>query len=242
INKVSFTGNTETHDNVIRRNLRTIPGNTYSRHDVIRTIRELGTIGYFRPASIEPQLIPDRENNTVDITYSVEPSKSTDSFQFSGGWGGRRIGLILSASVSFNNFSLERALKGKGWTPIPSGDGQKLSLGVQVSGNGYQSYSFSFEEPWLAGHPNSLGVSTSYNVLSIYGSDLTNKLLSTSVSLGRRLKWPDDFFTQQTILNYRLYDISGGYFLLEKGRSATLSLTSVIERNSLDNFISPTRG
>ncbi len=242
INEVSFVGNTETHDNVIRRNLRTIPGNTYSRRAVIRTVRELGTIGYFRPASIKPQLIPNRETNTVDIVYTLEPSQSTDSFEFSGGYGGERIGLILSARVSFNNFSLERALNGEGWNPIPSGDGQKLSLGVQISGRGYQSYSFSFREPWLGGRPNSFGVSASYNVLNIIGSEQTNKLLSSSVSLGRRLDWPDDYFTQQTILQYRLYDISGGRFLLEEGSSATLSLTSVIERNSLDNFISPTRG
>ncbi len=242
IDEVSFTGNVETHDNVIRRNLHTIPGNTYSRRAVIRTVRELGTIGYFRPASIRPNLMPNRENNTVDITYTVEPSQSTDTFEFSGGYGGSRIGLILSARVSFGNFSLERALNGEGWNPIPSGDGQTLSLGIQISGNGYQSYSFSFTEPWLAGRPNSLGISASYNVLSIIGSDQTNKLLSTSVSLGRRLDWPDDYFTQQTILNYRLYDISGGRFLLDEGRSATLGLTSVIERNSLDNFISPTRG
>ncbi len=242
INEVSFVGNTETHDNVVRRNLRTIPGNTYSRRAVIRTIRELGTIGYFRPASIKPQLIPHRETNTVDIVYTLEPSQSTDSFEFSGGYGGERIGLILSARVSFNNFSLERALNGEGWNPIPSGDGQKLSLGIQISGRGYQSYSLSFREPWLGGRPNSFGVSASYNVLNIIGSEQTNKLLSTSVSLGRRLDWPDDYFTQQTILQYRLYDISGGRFLLEEGSSATLSLTSVIERNSLDNFISPTRG
>ncbi len=243
INEVSFTGNTNTHDNVVRRNLRTLPGNQYSREAVIRTIRELGTIGYFQPAAIKPNLNPDRESNTVDIVYTLEPSGSTDTFEFSGGYGGPRIGLILSTRVSFNNFSLQRALNGEGWNPIPSGDGQKLSLGVQISGNGYQSYSTSFQEPWLGGRPNSFGVSLSYNVLNRIGTDRTNRLLSSSVSLGRRLNWPDDYFTQQTILSYRLYDISGRRrSLLQEGTSASLSLESVIERNSLDNFISPTRG
>lgn len=247
IKEVSFTGNTKTHDDVVRRTLRTIPGNTYSRQAVIRTIRELGTLGYFQAQSISPALDPNYENKTVDITYELEESQSTDNFEFSGGYGGGNVGVILSARVNFNNFSLQRAIKGEGWNPVPSGDGQKLSLGAQVSGQGYQSYNLSFQEPWLGGKPTSLGVNFSYDLISyrrdVLGSREKNKLFSSSVSLGRRLKWPDDYFQQQTVLSYQLYDIQGGASFLAQGTSSILSLQQIIERNSLGpTLINPTRG
>ncbi|MEX0890054.1 MAG: POTRA domain-containing protein, partial [Balneolaceae bacterium] len=156
IRDVNFTGNTRTHDDVVRRNLRTIPGNTYSRSAIVRTIRELSTVGYFNPEAIEPDLAPDPENRTVDITYGLDESQSTDNFEFSGGFGGRQIGVILAARVNFNNFSVQRMFEEGGWNPIPSGDGQRLSLGVQVTGQGYQSYNFSFQEPWFRGRPTSV--------------------------------------------------------------------------------------
>src|SRR5699024_10133131 len=120
VDEVSFDGNTKTHDDVIRRNLRTVPGQKYSRQAIIRTIRELGQLGYFKQQAIEPNLDPDRENHTVDINYSLDESQSTDNFEFSGGFGGRGIGLILSARLNFNNFSIQRAIKGEGWNPIRS--------------------------------------------------------------------------------------------------------------------------
>lgn len=243
IEQVNFTGNTKTHDDVIRRTLRTIPGNTYDQSQVIRTIRELGTLGYFRPETINPQLNPDREDKTVDITYSLDESQSTDNFEFSGGYGGGNIGVILSARVNFNNFSLQRAVRGEGWNPVPSGDGQKLSLGAQVSGRGYQSYNISFQEPWLGGKPNSLGVNLSYDLINYSNIDEKNQLFSGSVSLGRRLKWPDDYFSQQTVLSYQLYDVTGGRTFLAEGTSNILSLKEIIERNSVGpSPISPTRG
>jgi outer membrane protein insertion porin family len=249
IKKVTFSGNTKTSDDVVRRNLHTIPGNTYSQQAVIRTVRELGTIGFFDPKSIKPNLSPDRKDKTVNINYDLTESKSTDNFQFSGGYGGSRIGVILSARVQFNNFSLQRAIKGEGWNPIPSGDGEKLSLGAQVSGKGYQSYNAGFQQPWLGGKPTSLGVNFSYNRLNYgnvrglpgYLSNAKEKLFSSSVSIGRRLKWPDNYFKFQSILSYQLYDVHNAAFLAE-GTSNILSLTEVLSRNSLDNFISPTRG
>ena len=247
IKEVSFTGNTKTHDDVVRRTLRTVPGNTYSRQDIIRTIRELGTLGYFEAQSINPALEPDRENKTVNINYQLEESQSTDNCEFSGGYGGGNVGIILSARVNFNNFSLQRAIKGEGWNPVPSGDGQKLSLGAQVSGQGYQSYSLSFQEPWLGGKPTSLGVNFSYDLINyrrdVLGTREKNKLFSSSVSLGRRLKWPDDYFQQQTVLSYQLYDIEGGANFLAQGTSSIISLQQIIERNSLGpTLINPTRG
>lgn len=240
IDEVSFSGNTKTHDNVVRRTLRTIPGQTYSRSAIMRSVRELGSLGYFVQKSIKPDLQPNRQNRTVDISYELEESQSTDNFEFSGGFGGRNVGLILSARLNFNNFSIQRAFTEEGW-PIPSGDGQKLSLGVQVTGRGYQSYSVSFQEPWLMGKPNSFGFSLSYDLLNYRNSNVKNELFSSSVSLGRRLKWPDDYFQQQTVVSYQLYDVAGQTFLAE-GTSSILSIKEIIERNSLNNPISPSRG
>lgn len=242
VEAVEFSGNTKTHDDVVRRSLRTVPGQKYSRENVIRTIRELGQLGYFRPEAITPNLQPDREDYTVDISYELDESQSTDNFEFSGGFGGRGIGIILSARLNFNNFSLGRAVRGEGWNPIPSGDGQKLSLGVQVTGSGYQSYNLGFQEPWLSGKPISFGTNFSYDLIKFRNSNARNELFSSSVSLGRRLKWPDDYFSQRTILSYQLYDVVGGASFLAEGTSSILSIKEVIERNSTDNPISPTTG
>jgi len=242
VEAVEFTGNTKTHDDVVRRTLRTVPGQKYSRQNIVRTIRELGQLGYFNPESITPDIQPDRENYTVDITYQLDESQSTDNFEFSGGFGGRGIGVILSARLNFNNFSLGRAVSGEGWNPIPAGDGQKLSLGVQVTGSGYQSYNVGFQEPWLSGKPISFGANLSYDLIRFRNSSARNELFSSSISLGRRLKWPDDYFSQRTILSYQLYDVVGGASFLAEGTSSILSIREVIERNSTDNPISPTTG
>ncbi len=242
ISEVAFSGNTKTHDDVVRRTLRTIPGNNYSREAIVRTIRELGTLGYFDAQSIEPDVLPNQNDKTVDISYSLKEAASTDNFEFSGGYGGQSIGAIVSARVNFNNFSLKRAFEKGGWAPIPSGDGQQVSLGVQVTGSGYQSYSLGFVEPWLNGKPTSLGVNFSYNLIKNAYSVGKSELFSGSVSIGKRLKWPDDFFSQRTILSYQLYDVSQSNSSLLSGVTNTISLTEVIERNSLDNFISPNSG
>jgi outer membrane protein insertion porin family len=256
IREVTFTGNTKTHDDVVRRTLRTVPGQTYSRSSIVRTIRELGTLGYFNPEGIQPDLQPDRENRTVDITYNLDEAQGSDNFEFSGGFGGRQIGVILAARVNFNNFSVQRMFEPGGWNPIPSGDGQRLSLGVQVTGRGYQSYNFSFTEPWLRGRPTSFGVSLSYDFLNFgrqqnfgfggiqqpQAENRKNELFSASVSLGKQLRWPDDFFTQRTILTYNRFNVLGFSGVFDDGRADLLTLRQVIERNSLDNFISPRGG
>ncbi len=241
IGEVSFTGNSQTHDDVVRRTLRTIPGNTYSRDAIVRSVRELSTLGYFNPENINPDFVPNPQDKTVDISFDLDESQSTSNFEFSGGYGGRYIGAIISARLNFNNFSLKRALEGD-FNPFPSGDGQTLSLGVQVTGTGYQSYSFGFVEPWLNGKPTSFGVNLSYNLISYSNSDERNKLFSTSVSLGKRLRWPDDFFSTRTVLSYQLYDVVGATSFLAEGTSSLISIRQVLERNSLDNFISPNSG
>ncbi|MEX2600988.1 MAG: outer membrane protein assembly factor BamA [Balneolaceae bacterium] len=247
VREVSFHGNTKTHDDVVRRTLRTLPGQTYNRSAIIRSVRELSQLGYFNPEGIEPDLNPDQENQSVDLIFGLDESQSTDNFEFSGGFGGRQIGVILATRVNFNNFSIQRAFERDGWNPIPSGDGQKLSLGLQVTGRGYQSYSFSFQEPWLRGRPTSLGVSVSYDILNyrqLPGQSIRekNELFSSSISIGRRLNWPDDFFSQRTSLRYQLYDIAGSLGIFGEGKTNILSLTHMIERNSVDHPISPTTG
>ena len=244
IKEVSFSGNSKTHDDVVRRTLRTIPGNTYSQDAIIRTIRELSTLGFFNPENITPNQLPSFEDRTVNIDYTLEESQSTDNFEFSGGFGGQGIGIILSARVNFNNFSLRNMFEPGGWDPIPSGDGQRLSLGAQVTGTGFQTYSLSFTEPWFRGRPTSLGVSFSYNLFTDNNSGIEQRseLFSTSLSLGKRLRWPDDFFSTRGTLNYQLFDIAGGALFLAEGTSNILSFKQELERNTLDNFISPNVG
>ena len=244
ISEVSFTGNTKTHDDVVRRTLRTVPGNKYSREAIIRTIRELGTLGYFDAQNLQPDILPDRNNKTVDVTYRLDESVSTDNFEFSGGYGGQSIGAIISARVNFNNFSIKRAFEKGGWRPIPSGDGQKLSLGVQVTGQGYQSYTVNFVEPWLGGKPTSLGVNFSYNLINTNSRFNTGRseLFSGSVSVGKRLKWPDDYFSTRTTLGYQLYDVNQNSSFQRAGISNSITVEQLIERNSLDNPISPNNG
>ena len=241
INQVSFDGNTKTHDDVVRRSIRTIPGNKFSRQLVIRTIRELGQLGYFIPEEITPDLNPNPNNKTVDIKYNLNESASTDNFEFSGGFGGQGVGVILSARLNFTNFSIQNVFNGSSWSPLPSGDGQRLSLGVQLTGRGFQSYSFSFQEPWFRGKPNSLGLAFSYSTLNLRRSDITNNQLQANISLGKRLKWPDDFFTLRTILGFQKSEATGSQIFFT-GQNTILTITEQLERNSLDNPISPTSG
>lgn len=239
VRRVSFSGNSSTHDDVVRRTLRTVPGNTYSRETIIRSIRELSTLGFFDPQNITPDVVPIPQTKEVDVSYQLDESQSTSNFEFSGGYGGRAIGAILSARLNFNNFSLQRAMAGD-FTPFPAGDGQTLSLGVQVTGTGFQNYSFGFTEPWLNGKPTSFGVNFSYNYFRRLNDE--NRLFSASVTVGKPLNWPDDFFTTRTTVSYQLFDVTGTPGFLSAGTSSLVSVRQVLERNSLDNFVSPNRG
>lgn len=255
VRKVEFSGNTKTHDNVVRRTLRHNPGEQFNRSAIQRSVRELAQLGYFNPEGIEPDLNPNFEDKTVDITYLLDESQSTDNFELSGGFGGRQIGLILSAQVNFNNFSAGNLFNAEAWRPLPSGDGQSLSLGIQVTGQGFQNYNFSFQEPWFLGRPNSLGVNLSYNIFSQggrrramggfmqrqTGEDIRQEMFSGSVSYGRRLDWPDDFFESRTRLRYQYFDVQGFTELLG-GQANILSIREQVSRNSTDHPIAPRTG
>jgi len=210
INKVAISGNTKTNDHVVIRELRTRPGALFSRTDIIRTTRELAQLRYFDPEKIVPDIVPNPEDGSVDITYKVEET-SADQIELSGGWGyGRIIGTL---GLSFNNFSLRRFFTPGAWKPVPSGDGQKLSLRLQSYGKGYISYSASFTEPWLGGKkPNAFSV-TYWHSLYSNGKSSHDPLRSEfiinglTLGLGKRLTWPDDFFTLYQAITLQRYDL-----------------------------------
>ncbi|AKQ46855.1 outer membrane protein assembly complex, YaeT protein [Rufibacter radiotolerans] len=248
INSVSISGNTKTSDHVILRELRTLPGQNFSRANLIRSQRELSNLGYFDPEKIGMNPVPNPENGTVDIQYSVE-ERPNDQITLSGGWGGG-LGAVGTVGLVLNNFSMRKAKDWKEWRPVPSGDGQRLALNIQANGKRYQSYSLSFTEPWLGGRrPNSLTVSLSksvqrFNEYDEFGQlrDANIDISGASVNLGRRLKWPDDYFTLSNSISYFRYNMSNGasifrgYSEADKIKDANnVSFITSFARNSIDN-------
>jgi outer membrane protein insertion porin family len=246
INRVTVVGNDKTNDHVILREIRTRPGQLFRRSDIIRTQRELIALGYFDQEKLGVTPTPDPINGTVDIEYRVE-EKPSDQLQLSGGWGAGR--LIGNLGLSFNNFSAKRAFKKGAWQPLPSGDGQRLSINASSTGPTFQSYNLSFTEPWLGGkRPNSLTV-TLYH--SIFGNGLPkadpNRSITKNTGLilgfGRRLRWPDDLFSLQHSLSYQYYELqNSSAFDLRNGFANNLSLTNALSRNSIDDPIYPRTG
>lgn len=244
INKVIVKGNTRTNDHVVMRELRTRPGQMFSRSDIIRTTRELAQLRYFDPEKIVPTPIPNPGDGTVDIEYKVEET-SSDQIELSGGWGyGRVVGTL---GLSFNNFSARKIFQGSAWRPIPSGDGQKLSLRMQSYGKGYLSYSASFTEPWLGGKkPNSFSVSYYH---SFYSNGLARssenyqsfKIDGFMLMLGKRLTWPDDYFTLMQRISIQTYRLNnyGSIFAFGNGNGKynNYSYGITFARNSIDSPI-----
>ena len=256
IGKVNITGNDKTKDYVIRRELRTVPGDKFSRELIIRTQRELSQLGYFNPEKINPGIVPNTDDGTVDITWGLE-EKSSDQLELSAGFGGG-IGLTGTLGVTFNNFSIYNIFNKKSWDPLPSGDGQKLSLRAQSNGKQFRSYNISFTEPWFGGKKrNSFTVSyydtkyaNAYNPLTgaydrSYSDSSYIKTTGFSFALGKQLKWPDDYFSlvyQIDFTRYKLknYNIFPG---LTNGISKNVSFKITLARNSAGpNPIFPTGG
>ncbi|MDP4148982.1 MAG: POTRA domain-containing protein [Bacteroidota bacterium] len=255
IKNVTISGNERTKEYVIRRELRTIPGDKFSRTDLIRSQREIANLGFFNQEKINPQVNPNQEDGTVDINWQVE-EKSADQLELSAGWGGG-IGLTGTVGVTFNNFSIHNIFSKSAWDPLPTGDGQKLSLRIQSNGKAYQSYNFSFTEPWLGGKKrNSLTVSLYRSVFRTGGynyrtntyqfSDSNSlKNFGATIALGKQLKWPDDFFTLTYSVNYTQYDLNN-YPLFtaafRNGHSTNFSFKIALSRYDLDQPIFPRRG
>ena len=248
INKVYVTGNDRTNDHVIMREIRTLPGQYFSRAQLIRTQRELAQLGYFDPEQVAPNPKPNPADETVDIEWSLV-ERPSDQIELSGGWGGT-FGFVGTLGLVFNNFSLRNIPHFDKWRPLPVGDGQKVSLRFQANGKQFQSYSVSFSEPWLGGKkPNSFGVSFNYSVQRSINF-LTNevrgslKVLGTTVSLGRRVNWPDDYFTVSNSISYLNYDLFnfGQSLGFSSGRANNVTFNTTISRNSIDNPMYPRTG
>ena len=286
ISHVRINGIDRLYENVVRRELRTRPGDLFSKEALERSYREIAQMGHFNPENIKPDVQPNYENGTVDINWGLE-SKANDQVEFSAGWG--QTGIIGKLSLKFTNFSFANLFRKndnfRGF--LPQGDGQTLTISGQTNGRYYQSYSISFLDPWFGGkRPNSLSVSAFYSVqtdvssqyynsaymnnyynyLSGYGNyyggyydnyesyydpDKSIKMFGVSLGWGKRLRWPDDYFTLMAELSYQrfmLKDWSYLYIMLNNGQYMntgncnSLSLNLTLSRNSTDNPIFPRYG
>lgn len=250
-NSVSVKGNDVTNDHVIYREIRTRPGELYSRAKIIRTIRELGQLGYFNAQAITPDIKnPNPYEGTLDIEYTVEEQGSSQ-IELQGGYGGG--GFIGTLGLSFNNFSLRNIFNGEAYKPVPRGDGQSLALRLQAS-QFFQTYSFSFAEPWLGGRkPFQLSTSLSYSRQFQFDRasrrpdrNRSFNILGLTVGVSTRLQSPDDFFLLSQALSYQNYDLNNyntGLFEFGNGSSNNLSYTIGLTRNNTNvDPIYPTGG
>jgi len=246
ISSVKVLGNTKTNDNVILRELTTIPGQLFNRSDIIRSQQVLMSMGYFNQEKMDVQPHPNEADGTVDITYVVEET-SSDQLSLSAGYGAT--GFMLTAGITFNNFSTKKLFKKEAWSPIPGGDGQRISLNASVSTKYYQYYSFSFTEPWLGGKkPNALTIGAYYqrqnNTYSRYDSLYAyTSIAGTSVSLANKLRWPDDYFHMSHTLSYEFYKVRNwSGFIFANGYSHSFSYIFTLSRNSVNAPIYPREG
>lgn len=248
---VTVIGNDRTNDHVIYRELRTRPGQKYNKSDVVRTVRELGQLGFFDPEQLTPNFKKVDENNgLVDLEYSVV-EKGSSQIELQGGYGGG--GFVGTLGLSFNNFSLRNIFNLKSYKPLPMGDGQKLSLRAQASSY-YQTYSLSLTEPWLGGRkPVQLSTSFSHTIQNFYdynsrSADKSRSFTITggSVGLAKKIKWPDDYFVWSNAISFQHYNLNNyntGLFTFGDGYSNNLAYTIGISRNNTaTNPIYPTSG
>jgi outer membrane protein insertion porin family len=259
IKTVRIAGNEKTKDFVIRREIRTIPGDKFSRTLLIRSQREIAQLNYFDQEKIKMDPIPNAEDGTVDINYGVE-EKSSDQLELSAGWGGY-IGLTGTLGVTFNNFSSKNLFNKKAWDPLPMGDGQKLSVRVQSNGKAFRSTNFTFTEPWFGGiKRNSLTFSVyntkygqSYDLLTgMYNPNAADqRYISTTgatITFARQLTWPDDYFSFSTGINFTRYTLKNyaidPYNLpnFSNGNVNNLNLRLALQRTSIDQPLFPRTG
>ena len=286
INKVRINGNDRLYENIVRRELRTKPGDLFNKDALERSYREIAQMGHFNPENIQPDVQPDATNGTVDINWNLE-SKPNDQIEFSAGWG--QTGVIGKLSLKFTNFSMSNLFrKNDNYRGIiPQGDGQTLTVSGQTNGSYYQAYSISFLDPWFGGkRPNSLSVSAFYSVQtdissnyynsaymnnfynyysgygsyynnyynnyeSYYDPDKSIKMYGFALGWGKRLRWPDDYFTLSAELSFQRFILKDWSYLyirlnngeyMTTGSSNNLSLGLTLSRNSTDNPIFPRRG
>ena len=275
INHVRINGNDRLYENVVRRELRTKPGDLFSKEALMRSARELASMGHFDPEKIAPDVKPNYEDGTVDINWDLQ-QKANDQVELSLGWG--QTGLIGRVGLKLTNFSIRNLFnKNKEHRGImPVGDGETLSLGVQTNARYYQSYNAAYSTNWFGGkrpiqfsfsayYSKQTGVSSNYynngymnnyyNYMYGYGNSYYNnyenyydpdeyvKLLGASIGWGKRLRWPDDYFTLSLQLSYTRYMLKNWkYFLLSTGNSNSLNVGISLSRISTDNQLFPRRG
>ncbi|MCL6268184.1 BamA/OMP85 family outer membrane protein [Flagellimonas myxillae] len=243
LNHVTVVGNDKTNDHVIFRELRTRPGQKYSKDNIVRSIRELGQLGFFDAEQIAPDIQnPDPNAGTVDIQYSLVESGSSQ-IELQGGFGGG--GFIGTLGLSFSNFSLKNIFNGEAYKPVPMGDGQTFALRLQASRT-FRVYSLNFAEPWLGGK-KPVRFNLSLSRTQQFATSFTNRgrldvdkdrgfaITGISAGLAKRVQWPDDFFTISHSLSYQLYDFNdfnNGLFNFGNGSSNSLSYTLGISRSS----------
>jgi outer membrane protein insertion porin family len=245
VDNVVIMGNDRTNEHIVRREIRTRPGQKFSRSDIIRSQREIINLGYFNPESLGINTPVNQSRGTVGIEYKLE-EKPSDQLELSAGYGGFS-GLIGTLGVVFNNFSLANVRNRNTWSPLPQGDGQKLSLRLQSNSRFFKSYNFSFTEPWLGGKkPRSFtigAVQTAFDY-TLSGSGKL-KITRGYIGLGSQLKWPDDFFSSSTTLNIENIDLdnfrSGG-FAITKGSFKNFSIKQTFTRSSISDPLFPRRG
>lgn len=238
VRDVTISGNTKTFDHVIRREIRTRPGDLFDRSEVIRSQQQLISLGFFDPAAVTVNPTPEPRTGMVDLNYVVA-EKPSDRLELSGGYGGGRV--LVSLGLSFTNFSVRKMFDKKAWTPLPAGDGQTLSLRAQTNGSYYQSYSISFIEPWLGGRkPNSLSLG-GYYTRQTNGVSRENPLFQelgiygASVGLGKRLRWPDDYFFLNLTGSYQRYVLNNwnSLFAFSNGQSDVYAMQLRFVRRSI---------
>ena len=254
LNNIVINGNDLTNERVIRRQIFTRPGYLFSQSDFERSIREIASMGQFDPEAImDPatgySILPNPMDNTVDLVYNVT-EKPSSQLELSGGWGGNTF--VATVGVSFNNFSTRRFFDKTAWRPVPLGDAQNLSVRFQTNGTYYTSLSASFSEPWLFGKkPTSLQTSlyytrqtNSYIYYNILNNDEYMEVYGFAAGLGKRLKWPDNYFVLYNQLSWQTYKLQdwGYQFMFDTGISHNLSYTLSLSRTSTDQQIYPRTG
>ena len=253
LNNIVINGNDLTNERVIRRQVFTRPGYLFSQSDFERSIREIASMGQFDPEAIMGEggysVIPNQMNNTVDLVYNVT-EKPSSQLELSGGWGGNTF--VATVGVSFNNFSTRRFFDKSAWRPVPLGDAQNLSVRFQTNGTYYTSLSASFSEPWLFGKkPTSLNMSlyytrqtNSYLAFNILNNDEYMEVYGFAAGIGKRLKWPDNYFVLYNQLSWQTYKLQDWQyqFMFDTGISHNLSYTLNLSRNSTDQQIYPRQG
>lgn len=250
-NKISIKGNTKTNDHVIYRELRTKPGELYSKDKIVRTVRELGQLGFFDAEQINPEMENvDQNAGTIDVKFDLVESGASQ-IELQGGYG--QGGFIGTLGLSFNNFSMRNILDGKSYKPLPMGDGQTLALRLQAS-QFYNTYSFNFSEPWLGGEqPVQFSTSLQHTIQYRYDfftglADKTQSFQISGITLGlaKRLQIPDDFFQLSQAISYQYYNLQNyytGLFTFGDGEANNLAYTVSLSRNNTRiNPIFPTGG